>query len=312
MPLQNDLNDSTQQEKSRRSQTSFDADSFRPHRTMNEQKPPLEMYETDSDGGRKIMRRVLFGSFIVMFVMYLAGVSFISKGNSTMNEIVSSTALSEMIEIDEAAISERVSRELSARGVENSAEISAAVERALQEAEIALREAEVQRTVLEEFADGFRDGVASNRYSDELLQGMGEWMAEMGYGDLTRQELIQLRDKGVTATYTNGMRELGYDLTLDEVVRLSQADVSVRFAAMMQSLGYELGIEDLIRLERAGVTAYYTSNLHDLGYRDITLDQLVRFNQVGVTTNDIKKLMAQAGGERPAIDEVIRYKISNQ
>lgn len=311
MSLQNDLDDRQFKQDSAYSNTKFESNEF--NAPFSQKTGPIQLDEAESDGGKKIMRRVLFGSFVVMFVMYLSGVSFISTGNSPVTEIVAPPAPPATIsETAQAELAEQITQRLTESGVVNSEEIAVAVERALQEAEIALREAEVQRSVIEQFADGFRDGVSSARYSDELLQGMGDWMAEMGYGELSRQELIQLRDKGVTATYTNGLRELGYDLTLDEVVRLSQADVSVRFAAMMQSLGYKLDIDDLIRLERAGVTAFYTSNLHDLGYRDITLDQLVRFQQVGVSTNDIKKLMAQAGGERPAIEEVIRYKISNQ
>lgn len=147
---------------------------------------------------------------------------------------------------------------------------------------------------------------------EELLQGMGDWMEEMGYTGLSREDLIELRQQGVTATFTSRMRDLGYaDLTLDQVVRLAQNDVSSQFAAMMKELGYTLSVDELVQLRQHGVTAYFTSNMHDLGYTDITTDELIRLRDVGVTTAGVERLIEQAG-EQPAIEDIIRYRISNQ
>lgn len=149
--------------------------------------------------------------------------------------------------------------------------------------------------------------------NEDLLRGMGSWMEEMGYADLSREDLIALREQGVTATFVSRMRDLGYTaLTLDQAVRLSQNDVSSTFAAMMKELGYELSIDELVNLRQHGVTAYYTSNLHDLGYTEVTLDELVRLRDTGVTTSEAEQLIEQREGERPTIDELIRYHISNQ
>lgn len=151
-----------------------------------------------------------------------------------------------------------------------------------------------------------------NQPDEELLEGMGSWMEEMGYTGLTREELIELRQQGVTATYTSRLRDLGYtDITLDEVVRLAQNDVSSRFAAMMKELGYTLSADDLVQLRQHNVTAYYTSNLHDLGYADITQEELIRLKDTGVTTSEVERLIEERG-EQPAIEELIRYHISNQ
>lgn len=151
-----------------------------------------------------------------------------------------------------------------------------------------------------------------NQPDEDLLEGMGTWMEEMGYTDLSREDLIALRQQGVTATFTSRIRDLGYpDLTLDEVVRLAQNDVSSRFAAMMKELGYTLSIDDMIQLRQHDVTAYFTSNLHDLGYTDITKDELIRLRDTGVSASEVERLIEERG-ERPGIDEIIRYHISNQ
>jgi hypothetical protein len=151
-----------------------------------------------------------------------------------------------------------------------------------------------------------------NQPDEELLSGMQRWMEEMGYTGLTREDLIELRRQGVTATNTSRMRDLGYtNLTLDDLVLLGQNDVSATFAAMMKELGYTLTIDDLIELRQHGVTAYFTSNMHDLGYTDITKDELIRLRDTGVQASDVEQLISQSE-ELPSIEEIIRYRISNQ
>jgi len=148
--------------------------------------------------------------------------------------------------------------------------------------------------------------------NEDLLTSMGNWMEDMGYKNLSRQDLINLRKQGVTATFTSRMRDLGYaNLTLDQLVTLRQNDVSSTFAAMMKELGYNLSVDDLIELRRHNVTAYYTSNLRDLGYTDLTKEDLIRLKDTGVRVSEAKKLI-EKNGKRPSIDDLIRYHISNQ
>lgn len=148
--------------------------------------------------------------------------------------------------------------------------------------------------------------------NNQLLEDMGAWMEEMGYTGLTREELIDLRQEGVTATFTSHMRDQGYtDLTLDDLVRLRQNDVSATFSAMMKELGYNLTVEDLIQLQQHDVTAYFTSNMHDLGYTDLTKDELIRLKDTGVETSQVQRIVEESE-TRPTLEEIIRYHISNQ
>lgn len=149
-------------------------------------------------------------------------------------------------------------------------------------------------------------------YNEDLLNSMNDLMIEMGYTGLTHEDLTELRDEGVTATYISNIRSLGFtELTLDEAVRLADAGVSSAFMAMMIELGYDLTIDQFIELERAEVTAYYTSNIHDLGYTDVTTDQLIRLRQILVTPELIETLQQERGEDIP-LEEIIRYRISNQ
>jgi hypothetical protein len=151
-----------------------------------------------------------------------------------------------------------------------------------------------------------------NQPSEDLLNRMNNRMVEMGYTNLDHDQLRELRSDGVTATYISNVRALGFtDLTLDQAVRLAQANVSSAFMAMMIELGYDLDLDDYILLRRSGVTAHYTSNVHDLGYRDVTVEQLLRMQRIGVSISLIERLQSERGEDVP-LEDIIRYRISNQ
>ena len=153
---------------------------------------------------------------------------------------------------------------------------------------------------------------ATTAPSQDLLNRMNELMIEMGYMDLTDDDLRSLRSDGVSATYISNIRSLGYvDLSLNDARRLARADVSSAFTAMMIELGYELTVDDLVELRNAGVTAFFTSNMHDLGYRNVTKEQLIRMKRIGLTTSLVEQLQAERGEDIP-LEDVIRYRISNQ
>lgn len=155
---------------------------------------------------------------------------------------------------------------------------------------------------------------AINEPDQDLLNRMGAWMTEMGYGELTNEELLALRNEGVTATYTSAIRDVGYtDVTLEQLVELQRADVSSTYARMMKELGYTLSVEELAETRRAGVTANFTSRMMDLGYtsEELTKENLMRMRGVDVTDRTAARLIEQRG-EKPTIDELVRYKISNQ
>lgn len=153
-----------------------------------------------------------------------------------------------------------------------------------------------------------------NEYDADLLAGMGEWMEQLGYGTLTNEELTALRDEGVTATETQRLHDIGYtDVTLEQLVALQDADVSATYASMMKELGYEFTIDDLIETRRNGVTANFTSRMMDLGYtlEELTKENLMRMRSINVTDRLAERLIEERG-ERPSVDDLVRYRISNQ
>ena len=198
------------------------------------------------------------------------------------------------------------------------------------------------------FFDNFENPIAEmvdsfNQYDPELLDGMGDWMERLGYGTLTHEELSELRDEGVTATETQRLHDIGFtDITLEELVQLQDAgisaseiaqyqdagypdvtipqlvevsntDASPTYARMMRELGYDLTMEELAETRRSGVTANFTSRMMDLGYTldDLTKENLMRLRSVEVTDGLAERLRDERG-TLPTIEELIRYRISNQ
>lgn len=163
-------------------------------------------------------------------------------------------------------------------------------------------------------AEQFSDAVNSlGEYDPELLQGMRDWMTDLGYGVLTDEELTALRDEGVTATQTQAFHDIGYQPTLEQLVELERADVSTTYAGMMRELGYDLTVEELAETRRNGVTAFFTSNMMDLGYtlEEMTVEELIGMRRVGVD-HEMAEDLIEERRVRPTVEELKRYAISNQ
>jgi hypothetical protein len=45
-------------------------------------------------------------------------------------------------------------------------------------------------------------------------------LKELGYSNVAIEQLVRLKDHGVSASYIKRMKEKGYDVSLDEYVRL--------------------------------------------------------------------------------------------
>lgn len=97
------------------------------------------------------------------------------------------------------------------------------------------------------------------------------------------------------------------------MVEVGEADASPTYARMMKELGYDFTMEDLAETRRSGVTAYFTSRMMDLGYtlEELTKENLIRLRSVDVSDGIARRLIDERG-EKPSIDELVRYMISNQ
>jgi beta-lactamase regulating signal transducer with metallopeptidase domain len=142
-------------------------------------------------------------------------------------------------------------------------------------------------------------------------QGAGssfiEEMTALGYANLSVDDLIELKNHGVTPQLVRELKAQGYDkLTVKQLLRLASAGVSTQFIKELKDTGLEqTSIESLIRLQTQGVSPRFIKELGELGYKNLSADQLSRVASHGVAPQFIRGLQS-AGYRDLAIDEIVR------
>jgi bla regulator protein blaR1 len=137
--------------------------------------------------------------------------------------------------------------------------------------------------------------------------GFIEEMIALGYTNLSVDDLIDLKNHGVTPQLVRELKAQGYDkLTVEQLLRLASNGVSTQFIKELKDAGLEQApIESLVRLQTHDVSARFIKELGELGYKNLSADQLTRVASHGVTPQFIRGLQSAGYGEL-AIDEIVR------
>ena len=131
------------------------------------------------------------------------------------------------------------------------------------------------------------------------LREMGA-LGDGGYRGLPLDQVVRVRDHGITPDYISGMRQLGYTLTIEDLVRARDHGVDTQYVRDMAALGFgSTPIERLIAARDHGVTPAYAKELKALGYDSLTLDDLVVLRDHGVTPDRVRSANARAGSRLP-------------
>ena len=112
------------------------------------------------------------------------------------------------------------------------------------------------------------------------------------------------------AEYTAEMKQLGYsrELTLWRRYQLAVHDIGPRYLRALAAEGYtDLTIDEVERGRNHGVTLEYIRALKDLGYRTIAWENLIRARDHGVTASFITDLKT-AGYTNLTLDQLVRTK----
>jgi beta-lactamase regulating signal transducer with metallopeptidase domain len=134
-----------------------------------------------------------------------------------------------------------------------------------------------------------------------------EELAALGYTNLSVDDLIALKNHGVTVQFIRELKENGYEkISIGQLTRLASMGVSGQFIRELKAAGIaQLPIESLIRLHNHGVNPALIKELGDLGYKNLSPDQLSTVASHGVTAKFIGALQS-AGYKDLPIDEVVR------
>jgi hypothetical protein len=135
------------------------------------------------------------------------------------------------------------------------------------------------------------------------------WLAEIqaaGYRDLTVEQLVRLREHGVTGEYIRQIRAAGQELSVDGLLRFREHGVTAEFINALKQAGFQLKADDLIRLREHGADAAWIRQIQSAGYANVSLDDIIRLREHGVTPEAIRE--ARNRFKDISIDQLLRLR----
>lgn len=127
-----------------------------------------------------------------------------------------------------------------------------------------------------------------------------------GYGDLSVDEIIQLRNNGVSAKYLMGISRAGWGkLKPHEIINLHNSGVSAEFLRAAGDAAIPgLTTQGVIDLNASGVTAAYIDGLQAAGLGAFSKDQIISLHNSGVRPGLLAALK-EAGFTRLDAQDII-------
>lgn len=129
-------------------------------------------------------------------------------------------------------------------------------------------------------------------------------------GQLTVDQLIELRTAGVDAGYINELRKLGYgNLSFDDLIALRHHGVGPDYISSMNAYGFgHLSADQLMELRNNGVTPGFIDGMKKLGYGSVPVDEFISLRVQGVTPEYVKQ-MNSAGFGRLSTEKLVEMRI---
>jgi beta-lactamase regulating signal transducer with metallopeptidase domain len=128
----------------------------------------------------------------------------------------------------------------------------------------------------------------------EFAAGEGEGREGKKFGTsgkLTVEELIMLRNAGVTPAYIQKIRGVFPDTTLGEIVGLAHMGVSPEYVSNLRAAGVDIKTAgDARRLAAMGVTSDFVKKLAAAGYSNLSVKELTRLAAAGVDEEFIREM----------------------
>jgi len=110
-------------------------------------------------------------------------------------------------------------------------------------------------------------------------------------GKLTVDELVALRNSGVTPAYVEQMRAVFPEVTLGDVIGLRHTDVTPDYVRNMRAAGVEIKTaRDARKLASLDITPQWVQKLAGAGYTNLSVKELVRLAAAGIDENFIREM----------------------
>jgi len=140
------------------------------------------------------------------------------------------------------------------------------------------------------------------RRSGDLLDAL----AQYGYTNLSVDNLIALRDHGVSGSLIAGATAFFGHPSVADLIRLADHGVYGSYLAELRSAGISgLSPDDAIRIRDHGVSPMLIAGLRSRGY-SFNADTLVKLADHGVSIMYIDSMQRLRSNGRPSLDDIIR------
>ena len=141
-------------------------------------------------------------------------------------------------------------------------------------------------------------------------QVRGSFLAALvaaGYGDLPVDDIIALRNSGVSAEFLRSVAEAGWGkLSVKELMDLAHGGVSPQYLRSLSDAGFKkLSIQEAIEVAHSGVRTDLMRVLKD-AFPQITMREIIDAAHSGLNPNDLRQ--AREYGPNLTLEQILRLK----
>jgi hypothetical protein len=125
----------------------------------------------------------------------------------------------------------------------------------------------------------------------DILSRYLELFKKEGFGKVSVDQIVELREHGVSPGFIGNLHELGYKtLSLDKAQELVDHGVSIAFIRELQSMGYNnISLDNAQELVDHGVSADFIREFHQMGYKDMTPETARELVDHGVSVQFVRE-----------------------
>jgi beta-lactamase regulating signal transducer with metallopeptidase domain len=179
--------------------------------------------------------------------------------------------------------------------------------RQLTEAKIRARLQQQQMLLVQAAAQLQQAAQAAQPGQPQSKPGWLDQIEAEGYRNLTVDQLIRLKESGVTGEYIRQVRSAGLQPSLEEWPRLREHGVTADYINEMKQAGLQnLTLNDVVRLREHGASPAWVREIQSAGFPNLSINDILRLREHGVTPESARD--ARSRLPNLTVDQLVRLK----